>query len=161
MTVRELRAEAKRLGLRGYSRLRKASLLVMVERARGRRTVQDVRTVAGLREECRARGLRGWSRLRKAELIELLANTRSLAAREPSAEEVVLQEIATLTTLEDARSLARIMRAGNSGQPAPMADVQRWRAIEARAVRQLRDGSTCDHQRRQWADRHIAVANGV
>ena len=160
MTVRQLRAEAKALGLRGYSRLRKAALLAMVERAKSRPATRS-QTVADLRAECRARGLRGWSRLRKAELIELLANTRSLAEREPSAEEIVLQEIATLTTLEDARSLARIMRAGNSGQPAPIADVQRWRAIEARAVRQLRDGSTCDHQRRLWADRHIAVASGV
>ena len=161
MTVRELRAEAKALGLRGYSRLRKAALLAMVERARLRPTIQHSWTVAELRAECRRRGLRGWSRLRKAELVELLANTSRLAPREPEPEEIVLQEIATLTTLDDARSLARIMRAGNSGQPAPMADVQRWRALEARAIRQLRDGATCDHQRRQWADRHIAVASGV
>ena len=67
MKVPELKAEAKRLGLNNYSKLRKQELINLL-RNQTERT--DDRKLPELKAEAKRFGLNNYSRLRKQELIE-------------------------------------------------------------------------------------------
>ena len=81
MKVPELKAEAKRLGLNNYSKLRKQELIDLL-RNQTERT--DDRKLPELNAEAKRLGLNNYSRLRKQELIDLLRNQRTPTI-EPSA----------------------------------------------------------------------------
>ena len=81
MKVPELKAEAKRLGLYNYSRLRKQELIDLL---RNQTEPMDNRKLPELKAEAKRLGLNNYSRLRKQELIDLLRNQtvpRSEASR--------------------------------------------------------------------------------
>lgn len=160
-TVAELKTLAKSLGLKGYSRMRKAQLVAAIERAEVRPVAAKGQTVAQLKQICRDRKLTGWSRLSKAQLLSLVESTNQLAAREPSADEQIHAAISDVTTVADAKVLHRIMRANNSGQPAASADVMHWRRIEAKAVKNLREAAATESQRKFWANRYVGVTSGI
>ena len=75
-TVSQLKVLAKNLGLRGFSRLRKAELINLINQPRGVDTIPD--TVPELKAFAKNLGLRGYSRLRKAELINLINKPRGV-----------------------------------------------------------------------------------
>lgn len=161
-TVRELRQLAADLKIVGRSKLTtKAKLIAAIERAQAKPAATKSPTVADLRVECRSRGLRGFSRYTKAQLESLLASTAKLAPKSQSLDEMVREAEADFATVESARALARIIRAGNNGQPAPVADVMHWRFIEARAIAHLRDTTPCERTRRELANRYVACVAGV
>ena len=74
MKVPELKAEAKRLGLNNYSRLKKQELIDLL-RNQTERT--DDRKLPELKAEAKRLGLNNYSRLKKQELIDLLRNQRT------------------------------------------------------------------------------------
>ena len=65
-TVVKLRAEAKKLGCRGYSKLTKAELVKFIKKCKPQSTV------AKLRAEAKKLGCRGYSKLTKAELVKFI-----------------------------------------------------------------------------------------
>lgn len=69
MTVKELKAEAKARGFKGYSRLRKSELEALL----GKDEKKVAKTVKELRFEAKALGLKGYSRLSKKELEAVIA----------------------------------------------------------------------------------------
>ena len=74
MKVPELKAEAKRLGLNNYSRLRKQELIDLL---RNQTEPLDNRKLPELKAEAKRLGLNNYSRLKKQELIDLLRNQRT------------------------------------------------------------------------------------
>lgn len=163
-TVKELRKIAADLKIAGRSKLTtKAKLIAAIKKTQARpvSAKPSAPTVASLREECRRRKLAGWSKLNKAGLESLLANTAKLAPKPQSLDEMVREAEADFATVESAKALARIIRAGNNGQPAPVADVMHWRFIEARAIAHLRDTTPCERTRRELANRYVACVSGV
>ena len=70
----ELKAEAKRLGLNNYSRLRKQELIDLL---RNQTEPMDNRKLPELKAVAKRLGLNNYSRLRKQELIDLLRNQRT------------------------------------------------------------------------------------
>ena len=74
MKLPELKAEAKRLGLNNYSRLRKQELIDFL---RNQTEPMDNRKLPELKAEPKRLGLNNYSRLRKQELIDLLRNQRT------------------------------------------------------------------------------------
>ena len=74
MKVPELKAEAKRLGVNNYSRLRKQELIDLL---RNRTEPMDNRKLPELKAEAKRLGVNNYSRLRKQELIDLLRNQRT------------------------------------------------------------------------------------
>lgn len=158
MTVTQLRTVAREIGLRGYSRMKKAQLIAAIER---HKPAAKTPTVASLKQICRDRKLAGWSRYTKAQLLSLVESTANLTSREPSVDEQVHAAISDVTTVDDAKILHRIMRANNSGQPAATADVMHWRRIEARAVKNLRESASTENQRKFWSNKYVSVSAGV
>ena len=73
MKVPELKAEAKRLGLNNYSRLKKQELINLLRN----RTATDNRKLPELKAEAKRLNLNNYSRLKKQELIDLLRNRRT------------------------------------------------------------------------------------
>ena len=71
MKVPELKAEAKRLGLNNYSRLKKQELIDIL---RNQTEPMDNRKLPELKAEGKRLGLNNYSRLKKQELINLLRN---------------------------------------------------------------------------------------
>ena len=71
MKVPELKAEAKRLGLNNYSRLKKQELIDLL---RNQTEQTDNRKLPALKAEAKRLGLNNYSRLKKQELIDLLRN---------------------------------------------------------------------------------------
>ena len=67
MKVPELKAEAKRLGLNNYSRLRKQELINLL---RNQTEPMDNRKLLELKAEAKRLGVNNYSRLRKQELID-------------------------------------------------------------------------------------------
>ena len=67
----ELKAEAKRLGLNNYSRLRKQELIDLL---RNQTEPMDNRKLPELKAEAKRLGLNDYSGLKKQELINLLRN---------------------------------------------------------------------------------------
>ena len=74
MKVPELKAEAKRLGLNNYSRLKKQELIDLLNNQTER---TDDRKLPELKAEAKRLGLNNYSRLKKQELIDLLNNQRT------------------------------------------------------------------------------------
>ncbi len=74
-TVRELKAQCKAKGLRGYSKLRKAELYALLEIAQ-----PPTITVAQLRIEARRLGIVGRSKMRKIELLTAIVAEREAEA---------------------------------------------------------------------------------
>ena len=74
MKVPELKAEAKRLGVNNYSRLRKQELIDLL---RNQTEPMDNRKLPELKTEAKRLGVNNYSRLRKQELIDLLRNQRT------------------------------------------------------------------------------------
>ena len=74
MNVPELKAEAKRLGVNNYSRLRKQELIDLL---RNQTEPMDNRKLPELKAEAKRLGVNNYSRLRKQELIDLLRNQRT------------------------------------------------------------------------------------
>ena len=74
MKVPELKAEAKRLGLNNYSRLKKQELIDLL---RNQTEPMDNRKLPELKAEAKRLGPNNYSRLRKQELIDLLRNQRT------------------------------------------------------------------------------------
>ena len=80
MTVTELKHEAKKRGLSGYSKLRKDELIKLLQTKKksyhkvvtAKKSKYTTMTVAKLKQKAKKRGLSGYSKLRKAELIKLL-----------------------------------------------------------------------------------------
>ena len=67
-TVTSLRAEAKKLGCRGYSKLTKAELIKFIKKCKKSPTS----TVAKLKAEAKKLGCKGYSKLTKAELVKFV-----------------------------------------------------------------------------------------
>jgi len=67
-TRKQLCQIAKERGLRGYSKLRNADLIVALENFRGFK----FRTLKELRRKAKKQGLRRYSKLRKVDLIDAL-----------------------------------------------------------------------------------------
>jgi arsenate reductase-like glutaredoxin family protein len=67
-TVVKLRAEAKKLGCRGYSKLTKAELIKFIKKCKKSPTS----TVAKLKAEAKKLGCKGYSKLTKAELVKFV-----------------------------------------------------------------------------------------
>ena len=74
MKVPELKAEAKRLGLNNYSRLKKQELIDLL---RNQTEKTDNRKLPELKAEAKRLDLNNYSRLKKQELIDLLRNQRT------------------------------------------------------------------------------------
>ena len=74
MKVPELKAEAKRLGLNNYSKLRKQELIDLL---RNQTEAMDNRKLPELKAEAKRLGLNHYSRLREQELVDLLRNQRT------------------------------------------------------------------------------------
>ena len=72
--VPELKAEAKRLGLKNYSRLKKQELIDLL---RNQTEQTDNRKLPELKMEAKRLGINNYSRLKKQELIDLLRNQRT------------------------------------------------------------------------------------
>ena len=66
--VTSLRAEAKKLGCRGYSKLTKAELIKFIKKCKKSPTS----TVAKLKAEAKKLGCKGYSKLTKAELVKFV-----------------------------------------------------------------------------------------
>lgn len=161
-TVKELRQLAADLKIVGRSKLTtKAKLIAAIEKTQARPVATKGPTLREMQAEAKARGLRGFSRHTKAQLEKLLASTAKLAPKPQSLDEMVREAEADFATVESAKALARIIRAGNNGQPAPVADVMHWRFIEARAIAHLRDTTPCERTRRELANRYVACVAGV
>lgn len=154
MTVAQLREQAKSLGLKGYSRWRKAELIERIAKAK---PVAKTPTLAELRNEARSRGLKKYSRLNKSQLIDLLANTARLATPKPTLDEQVIAAIAALPAeLNDAKCLARYL----ANRPTP-SDVRTLANRELRAIMSLREAATSDAEWKCWTNRYIAISQGV
>ena len=67
-TILSLRAEAKKLGCRGYSKLTKAELIKFIKKCKKSPTS----TVAKLKAEAKKLGCKGYSKLTKAELVKFV-----------------------------------------------------------------------------------------
>ena len=86
-TVAQLRAECKRLGIKGYSGLRKAELKKKCtakkasKKAAAKAKPKKDKTVAQLRAECKRLGIKGYSGLRKAELKKKCAAKKASKKR--------------------------------------------------------------------------------
>ena len=90
-TLKELKAVAKNLGLRGYSRMKKQELINLLNshnhivstsrrprRSSSRKTTSKV-TLKSLREKAKRLGIKGYSKLKKAELELLITSTKTVA----------------------------------------------------------------------------------
>lgn len=150
MTVCELRAEARRRGLRGYSKLRKAELIAFLAGDLVPAKPASP-TVVSLRAECKSRGLRGYSRLRKSALLKLL----DMAP--PTDEQRIVAAIAALpTTLaETIASVKYMIRETTPTVEAIMKDRER------RAVKNIRDAEPTEEGRLHWQSKLLAISGVV
>ena len=107
VTMKELRAEARELGLKGYSGMRKAELEVAVIKAEVEYAARDGEsmkqtTIEELRTEAKEFGVVGYKRMTRVELVKRLSDLRKMF---PSELEEKADEAETQKTCDE--SLAR------------------------------------------------------
>jgi hypothetical protein len=107
VTVKELRAEARELGIKGYSRMTKAELketLLMAEVEYAARDGESMKqtTIEELRTEAKEFGVVGYKRMTRVELVKRLSDLRKMF---PSELEEKADEAETQKTCDE--SLAR------------------------------------------------------
>lgn len=149
MTVKKLREEAKRRGLKGFSRLRKADLVALLAGDAVPSTPATM-TVVALRAECKARGLRGYSRLTKAALLKLLD------MRPKTDDEQLVAAIATLpANLAETRAVYKYLAGIRT---KPVLDVMTAR--EYQAAKSIRDQQETQAGWSRW-NAKVATLAGV
>jgi len=100
MTVKELKNICKEMGISGYSRASKDTLLQMIEGAQSTSSELEGKSVKELRRMAREAGVTGYSRMRKTELVEAL-NQKPVSMRKKEQEGVNIKCHVTLINRED------------------------------------------------------------
>lgn len=154
LTVQQLKAECKARKLRGYSRLRKADLLRLLDRKPEPRSP----TVAELKAEAKALGLKGYSRLRKIELIQLIGGYQVGRKLPIDREPLILNAISDLT-IGDVEYRDAMRREMTGIGNASTNQVLRSRRVIA--IRRLRDDATDQGEWQAWNEVHAREAAGI